>query len=394
MKKLLQLLFGTLLFVITSCKTDVPAPYPLPQAHADKTLFVYMPWSAARNSNFGSLYQAFQRNISDMKTAIEADGGLHRNRLIIFISTSSSSAVMMEITYKNGVCHEDTLERYAAANLPELTTAGGIANVLGTMKSKAPANQYAMIIGCHGTGWLFSNGGRRVSTRYFGGSEPYTQTNIPTLAEAISRTGMHMQFIMFDDCYMSNIEVAYELRNVTSHLIGCASEVMAYGMPYHKMWRYLVQLSPDYQRIVNEFHNFYSTYSTPCGNIGITDCAVAEEMAGVMKQINAAYTFNLADTLQVQKLDGYRNTIFYDMGDYVDKLCGGTALYTAFQSTLSRLVPYKSTTPSIYTNLGETPSRYISVTRFSGITISDPTVSSYESAFLNKTRTQWWQVTH
>ena len=205
---------------------------------------------------------------------------------------------------------------------------------------------------------------------------------------------MQMQYIMFDDCYMSNIEVAYELRNVTSHLIGCASEVMAYGMPYHKMWRYLAQLSPDYQRIVNEFHNFYSTYSTPCGNIGITDCAVADEMAGVMKQINAAYTFNLADTLQVQKLDGYRNTIFYDMGDYVDKLCGGTALYTAFQSTLSRLVPYKSTTPSIYTNLGETPSRYISVTRFSGITISDPTVSSYESAFLNKTHTQWWQVTH
>ena len=121
---------------------------------------------------------------------------------------------------------------------------------------------------------------------------------------------------------------------------------------------------------------------------------MADEMAGVMKQINAAYTFNLADTLQVQKLDGYRNTIFYDMGDYVDKLCGGTALYTAFKSTLSRLVPYKSTTPSIYTNLGETPSRYISVTRFSGITISDPTVSSYESAFLNKTRTQWWQVTH
>ena len=48
MKKLLQLLFGTLLFVLASCKTDVPAPYPLPQAHADKTLFVYMPWSAAR----------------------------------------------------------------------------------------------------------------------------------------------------------------------------------------------------------------------------------------------------------------------------------------------------------------------------------------------------------
>ena len=78
MKKLLQLLFGTLLFVLASCKTDVPAPYPLPQAHADKTLFVYMPWSAARNSNFGSLYQAFQRNISDMKTVLSSSSLRHR----------------------------------------------------------------------------------------------------------------------------------------------------------------------------------------------------------------------------------------------------------------------------------------------------------------------------
>ena len=48
----------------------------------------------------------------------------------------------------------------------------------------------------------------RAQTRYFGGTEHFYQTNISTLAAAISQSKMHMQFVMFDDCYMSNIEVA------------------------------------------------------------------------------------------------------------------------------------------------------------------------------------------
>ena len=43
------------------------------------------------------------------------------------------------------------------------------------------------------------------------------------------------QFIMFDDCYMSSMEVAYDLKDVTDYIIASTSEVMAYGMPYEKV---------------------------------------------------------------------------------------------------------------------------------------------------------------
>ena len=391
-KHLFLLIFAVVLFI--ACENNTPAPYPVPQQQADKTLFVYMPWSASRTSNYGSLYNAFQQNLRDMKAGIVADGGLHRNRLMVFISTSATTAVMMEITYDNGICRQDTLERYTAANIPAFTTPDGIAHILNKVKYKAPAQTYAMLIGCHGTGWLFANGASRAKTRYFGGSDSYFQTNIPTLAQGISRAGMQMQYIMFDDCYMSNIEVAYELRHVTDYLIGCCSEIMAYGMPYQKMWHYLTQLSPDYGKIVDEFHHFYSNYSTPCGNIGITNCNRTEEMAQVMRAINTTNTFNLADTTNVQKLDGYRNTIFYDMGAYVSRLCTDPTLYTTFQSVLNRLTPFKSTTPDIYTSLGQLPYNRINVNTFSGITISDPTVSNFERAIITKTQTGWWKATH
>ena len=43
---------------------------------------------------------------------------------------------------------------------------------------------------------------------------------------------MHMDYILFDDCYMSSVEVAHALRHVTDYLIGSTSEIMAYGFPY------------------------------------------------------------------------------------------------------------------------------------------------------------------
>ena len=58
-------------------------------------------------------------------------------------------------------------------------------------------------------------------TRYFGGVTSDDQTDISTLADAISDAGLKMEFILFDDCYMSSVEVAYDLRHVTGHIIAC-----------------------------------------------------------------------------------------------------------------------------------------------------------------------------
>ena len=204
---------------------------------------------------------------------------------------------------------------------------------------------------------------------------------------------------MFDDCYMSNIEVAYEMRHATNYLIGCCSEIMAYGMPYKNIWKYLIQQKPNYQAVVNEFHQFYSNYQWPYGNIGVTDCSKVEEVVAHMKTINAATAnnANLIDWEDVQRLDGYEKTIFFDMGDYVNKLCTTPetqALARNLHTALAQLVPYKSTTPYIYTALEELSYNRIRVNAYSGITISDPTQSDFEKALTTKKATGWWKATH
>ena len=385
---------------IVSCHDDVPAPYPIPQGLPDKTIFVYMPWSAARNNETGSLYNNFLQNIKDIEAAIEAEKGLGRNKLMVFIATSANNAVLIEVKYAaNGRCQRDTLQHFDSHNMPAYTTANGLASLLSKVKVEAPAKQYALIVGCHGTGWLFSEGKSRARTRYFGGSDHYFQTNIPTLAAAIEQAKMRMQFVMFDDCYMSNVEVAYEMRHATDYLIGCCSEIMAYGMPYKNIWKYLIQQRPNYQAVVNEFHKFYSIYQWPYGNIGVTDCSKVDEVVARMKTINAAAAnkANLIDWEDVQRLDGYEKTIFFDMGDYVNKICTTPetqVLARDLHTALAQLVPYKSTTPYIYTALGELNYNTIRVNSYSGITISDPTQSDFEKALTTKKATGWWKATH
>lgn len=155
-----------------------------------------------------------------------------------------------------------------------------------------------------------------------------------------------MEYILFDDCYMSTVEVAYDLKNVTSHLIASTSEIMAYGMPYDKIGQYLIG-NIDYEKVCDGFYSFYSNYVTPCGTIGVTDCSELDNLAAIMKEINQRYTFNEELTGELQRLDGYTPTIFFDYGDYVSKLCSDPDLLEQFNEQLKRTVPLKGIPNSI-----------------------------------------------
>ena len=257
-------------------------------------------------------------------------GSLHNERVIVFISKTSTEASLFEIKYINGECQRIDIKPYS---YPAFTTEAGISQILDDVISYAPAQRYSMIIGCHGMGWLPVNTTRALRinekfhwdytdgplTRYFGGTTSEYQTDISTLAAAIENTGVKMEYILFDDCYMSSIEVAYELKDAADHLIASTCEVMAYGMPYATMGRHLLG-KPDYKAVCDDFHEFYSNYSVPCGTLSVTDLSHIDEMASLMRKINDSCSFDDYQRGQLQNLDGYSPTIFYDFGDYVDLL--------------------------------------------------------------------------
>lgn len=353
-----------------------------------------MPWSS-------NLTGYFYQNIRDMESCIEEMGGLSNERVIVFISTTSTEASLFEIKYENGECQRLDIKSYSS---PAFTTEAGITQILDDVISYAPAKRYSMIIGCHGMGWLPVNASRALRiqekyhwdytdgplTRYFGGTTSEFQTDLSTLATAIENTGIKMEYILFDDCYMSSIEVAYELKEVTDYLIASTCEVMAYGMPYATMGRHLLG-QPDYRAICEDFHEFYSNYSVPCGTLSVTDLSYIDDMANLMRQINTSYSFDDNQRDKLQNLDGYSPTIFYDFGDYVNLLLeqymAQESIKQEFDFMLNRLIPYKTNTDKFYTATRGP----IKINSYSGITTSDPSVSQRAA---DKNKTKWFYATH
>lgn len=386
---------------------------PTPQETPEQAILMYMPWAGS------SIYSYFLRNIAGMRQAIlEMQGGGNK-RIMVLIADRNNRAHLIHLKYvksKNETgCVNDTIETFQYLNGQSFYSETGMADMFNKAKTSMPAKSYALIVGCHGMGWLpidarsdyakplFAprsskslyhsvNPGipidREILTRYIGeSSNPEYMAEIPTLVNAIRNSFGHTDYILFDDCYMMNIEVAYDLKDVTDYLIGSTCEVMIEGMPYDKVGRYL--LTGDYSQVVNEFYTWYSSYHNPYGTLAVTKTSEVNQLADIMRQINAAHEW-VADSIRtVQRLDGFDPVVFFDMKSYVKRLCADdVTLFNQFEQQLQRTVPYAQCTSRFY--CARSRMAY-DITEFSGITISDP---SFSYATRKKEETAWWKATH
>ena len=136
MKHTKYILILLLSIIFLSCRKEDNEP-----DFTEKTVFMYLPWST-------NLTSYFYDNITDLEKAI-AEKGLEQEKVIVFMSTSSSEAEMFEIVYNKGICKRNILKEYTN---PQFTTETGLTDIISDMKSFAPAESYSMIIGCHGMG--------------------------------------------------------------------------------------------------------------------------------------------------------------------------------------------------------------------------------------------------
>lgn len=377
-------------FIVSCSKEDEPDDEDYTK---EKTILVYMPWTGSALN----LYNFFENNIDDIKKGIIEQKGLKNTRLLILIANAPNRSHLINITYRKGRCYNDTLKTY---NDGAMNTPSKMSSLLNEVVKIAPAPIYSMMIGSHGVGWIYTGSTSRSmlqsieadrarnkmlglpitrQTRYFGGSD--IQMNIDDLAEGIRNSNMHhLQFLLFDDCYMANIETAYELRNVTDYLIGCPTEIMGHGMPYYEMWKYLASIQPDYGKAVEGFYNFYSNYAYNGkdyhhGTISVTDCRKVDNMMQVLTAINSRYRIGRNVDSNLQVLDGYRPAAFFDFADYIHKLCAGDAnLIRKFDAALLQLIPFERHTAQYYSSLTNNGAHIINTC--CGLTISAPSTNA------------------
>lgn len=382
-----------------------------------QTILVFYPWTGSK-SNTG-LLGYLQNNIDSISDGIIDRKGLNNSRVLVFLSDKYNHSTLYDLQYNATTKSVDRvpLKEYEGASY---ASAEGIADILNEVKTQASALNYALIVGVHGCGWTYASDWSRYPyyarpsvtrprdnnfsgiqfgpdpnaplTRFFGSvSLAENAMDISTLAEGIRESGLKMQYILFDACYMSNIETAYELKDVTNYMIASGSEIMAAGLPYRSMWSYLNSSTPNYSGIVSTSVNFYKNSSAPFCNLAAIDCRQVEKLAGVMKDINAENQLQASVNLDsIQHLDGFRPNLFYDLETYVDSLHPSGYLLDQFKNQLKLTIKASDHTEEAYTCIYSSES--FKIKNYCGITISDP--SQHSVAIKGREKTGWWKATH
>ena len=382
-----------------------------------QTILVFYPWTGDKSST--GLLGYLQNNIDSICDGIIDRKGLNNSRVLVFLSEKYNHSTLYDLQYNATTKSVDRvpLKEYEGASY---ASAEGIADILNEVKTQANALNYALIVGVHGCGWTYASAWSRYPyyarpsvtrprdnnfsgiqfgpdpnaplTRFFGSvSLAENAMDISTLAEGIRESGLKMQYILFDACYMSNIETAYELKDVTNYMIASGSEIMAAGLPYRSMWSYLNSATPNYSGIVSTSVNFYKNSSAPFCNLAAIDCRQVEKLASVMKEINAQYQLSASVSLDsIQHLDGFRPNLFYDLETYVDSLHPSGYLLDQFKSQLKLTIKASDHTDEAYTCIYSSDS--FKIKNYCGITISDP--SQHSVAIKGREKTGWWKATH
>lgn len=441
-KKTCSFIIATLFIVVgVSCSNgDSPDGPDVPVTPVGQTVFMFFPWS-------NSLLSDFRRTVEDMQTVV-AQRSMKDERIMVFMATSEREAVLFELKKQNGRCLTDTLRRYSDR---PFTSRQWLTSLFSEVMTLAPASRYGMVVGCHGLAWVPVQGQRSarkrlgsqerideednlykeeridkeglykkeridkegndlmhfevqgpVTTRFIGGTYPETQIETTDLADAMADAGFHTEYILFDACYMSSVEVAYELKDVTHYLIASPTEVLSYGFPYITMGKHLLG-TPNYKSIVDSFISFYSSYNLPYGTVAVTDCTQLDALAAIAQQINAAAAeptnaasegkLNTARSGKnvpngVQIMDGYSPTLFYDLGHLMSLKDAGTVLTAAFAEQLEKTVPYKGHTGQYFTALKDAP---VDIKHYSGLNTSQGSLNHMADRL---SETAWYKATN
>lgn len=361
--------------------------YGIPPEKANHTLMFYF---------FGtSLSRFFKTNLEDAATAIETGILGNANRVVFFRQEGKNSGYIGELCYDidGGECIEQRIENITLPS--SIITPEKIGEHISMMASYAPAERYGIVFAGHGQGWItreILNNNKDVSalsagynpwipaagaevTRAFG--ENNVQVNIDELAMGIESSGIALDYILFDACFMSNIEAIYELRNAANYIIASPCEIMGKGFPYHRTLPHLFTndgATTDYVAAAESYNKYYKDEyvgGSRCGSIAVYQCSEIENLATATSAIMASAKSDY-DTKGLQTYEGQNPHHFYDFGQWVNVVATDSSALATFNEAMDRCVVATYTLSTFYSAYGQSGSYPINLDVYSGVTTSAP----------------------
>lgn len=388
-------------------KQSVDSGYHPPK-NAERTVVLYMPGR--------SLIYYFRKNVDALMRAVDASIPGNGRMIVAWQPDDLRKATLQEVYFNTASrsCEIITLKEYDSF---EAADPAQVADLLADAVAAAPANRYGLLIGCHGKAWIPASSGTlprslmktpaaddvwtpapgALPTRSFG--DTGHELDIAQLAQVLEAQSVRFDYLVFDDCFMANIETLYDLRHAVDYIVASPCEIMAAGFPYDRVLPYLFNGDTPREQLAEacrEFWNFYQNdWNTIVGNqqsgcISLTVTAELDALAEAMRRVNQAPGSSFELT-QFQSYKGGVTKLFYDLGQYVEMSCADAGVAADFDAALERAVPSdcRLHTPNFYSAYN---SALNPITYYSGITTSQPETA--EPFATDCRQTAWYLNTH
>ena len=247
-----------------------------------------------------------------------------------------------------------------------------MAQVLYDVLYNYTAQSYGLIVFSHGTAWLPA-GALENPTLTTTAASPASASSVASAASpasAATRTvatdnsneleltdfaaslplpeGKKWDFILFENCYMASVEVAYELKDKTETLIASATEIVSPGMTevYPTALPYLYRETPAPESFAQAYFDHWNGKS---GNyrsatISVVRTGRLEELASLA---HAAFIRWQPDAETINALQCFNRNpwhLFFDLKEAM--LTANPALESHLNNLLPEIVTYSAATPS------------------------------------------------
>lgn len=303
---------------------------------------------------------------------LQAMGNVNTNRykllLYKFIHQDSTNG-LYSVENENGTPTLKLIKKY---DDPQMSIESErIKDVIDYAVSLYPEAEKDLFFWGHGSGWVnpnkysatkpagnasesqsLSNEEESVSPQSFGGEYPLeggrtmNYIDIDQLANSIPDNVFNI--IWFDCCYMSSIEVAYQLRNKCDTYVAYPTEIMADGLPYNRILPKILG-QRDVNGAAQELYEYYtSKSSSEPVTVAVMKMDKLQKLADVSRRI-----FDMGSqrptTESLQNYSRFSNAPYYDFGQYMreyiskntDEGDSNESLEEALKSALNDFVVYK-----------------------------------------------------
>lgn len=358
---LLLALVAVLMQLCVACAPEDPQPTPEPEPPVEQepqpltkshTLTIFMQGNNGLAEFMDSNLQRILASYYDMP---EGDF-----RIFIFYDRGNYTR-LTELYMNDGMAKQRLVEEYETQT--STVDRDFVRGVLAKVKEEAPADSYGLILSSHGGGWVPSDlydvylldegsrSGEPVAQPLFYGQDDYDCMEVPDLVDALDDT--YYDYIIFDACFMGNVEALYEFRHSADYIVASAAEVLGAGFPYETMIPMLFEYDDHSLEAICESYMEY--YKESSGTVALIDCSELEPLAEAMSEVVSGMDKYVAYVDDIQTYDAFEYNLYFDLLHYVEL---GVENSTAFEKALNKAVLYSGHTDYIETATGKDVETY------------------------------------